>query len=264
MTSFKESLKDAVRQMAFRTSIDNLKKRGVQQVNVLGMDRIVGLVEAAVHKSLKSRLAGIEREAVADATKAEFVRLLRSNEDLQRQKSEIEEQKDRVEEEVDRLRLELSKRQQELQLRLESDVLAVASRYEGENAEIQKKVGDVMRSLAGSGQLPLADAELRVVELVMDIVNAERKTAEEARAAARDREVDLLQRRITKLNDSLSQTEHQLREVAAMKHIDDGISSIYREVQGVAVGDHHAGKKKELMAEIFKANMKLQKRDRGD
>jgi hypothetical protein len=87
MTGFKETLKDAVRQMSFRTSLDNLKKKGVQQVNVLGIDRIIALIEAAVHRSLKSRLVGVEREAVADATKAEFLRLLRSNEDLQREKS---------------------------------------------------------------------------------------------------------------------------------------------------------------------------------
>ena len=38
--SFKETLKDAVRQMSFRTSLDSLKKKGVQQVSVLGIDRI--------------------------------------------------------------------------------------------------------------------------------------------------------------------------------------------------------------------------------
>ena len=45
-----------------------------------------------------------------------------------------------------------------------------------------------------------------------------------------------------------------------MKSIDGGISSIYRDVQGVAADDAHQGKKKELMAEIFKANLKLQRK----
>ena len=52
MTGFKETLKDAVRQMSFRTSLDKLKKKGVQNVNVLGIDRIISLIEAAVHRSL--------------------------------------------------------------------------------------------------------------------------------------------------------------------------------------------------------------------
>ena len=96
--------------------------------------------------------------------------------------------------------------------------------------------------------------------LVMDVVSGERKEAEEARRALHDREVDTLQRRIKKLSESLDQTEHRLQAVAAMKSIDGGISSIYREVQGVSLEDAHAGKKKELMAEIFKANLKLQKK----
>jgi len=257
---FKESLKDAVRQMSFRTSLDSLKKKGVQQVNVLGIDRIIALIEAAVHRGLKSRLAGVEREAVADATKAEFLRLLRTNEDLQREKSEIERQRDRVEEEVDQLRRELTAQKQALELKLEEGALSTANRYEGENTEIAAKVREVLRALAATGGTKLADAEDLVMALVMDIVNAERGSADEARRALRDREVDVLQRRIKKLAESLDATEQRLQSVAAMKSIDPGISSVYREVQGLDMADAHVGKKRELMAEIFRANLALQKR----
>jgi Skp family chaperone for outer membrane proteins len=260
MANFKETLKDAVRQMSFRTSLDSLKKKGVQQVSVLGIDRIIALVEAAVHRSLRSHLVGIEREAVADATKAEFVRLLRSNEDLQRQKSEVEQQKERAEEEIDVLRRDLASQQQALQIKLEQGALSVANRYEGENAAIAKKVSDVLQALAGNQGLSVTAAEEKVMELVMDVVSGERKAAETARAALRDREVDTLQRRITKLNESLGLTERRLLEVAAMKNIDNGISSVYREVQGLSDADAQQGKKKELMADIFKANLKLQKK----
>jgi hypothetical protein len=259
VAGFKESLKDAVRQMSFRTSLDNLKKKGVQQVSVLGIDRIIALIEAAVHRSLKTRLLGVERDAVADATKAEFLRLLRTNEDLQRQKSEIERQKERVEEEVDQLRRDLMQERRELDLKMEQGALTAANRYEGENAQIARKVTEVMRALAGTGSISVATAEERVMALVMDFINAERSEAEEARRALRDREIDTLQRRIKKLAESLDQTETRLQRVAAMKSIDPGISSIYREVQGVDFGDSQADKKKELMAEIFKANLKLQK-----
>ncbi|MBL9078894.1 MAG: hypothetical protein JNL08_15415 [Planctomycetes bacterium] len=260
MSGFKETLKDAVRQMSFRTSLDSLKKKGVQQVNVLGIDRIIALIEAAVHRSLKSRLVGVEREAVADATKAEFLRMLRTNEDLQRQKSEIERQKEMVEDEVDQLRREIASQQQALELRLEEGALSMAARYEGENAAIAAKVHEVLKALAAAGSSSITDAEERVMALVMDIVSVERQSADEARRALRDREVDTLQRRIKKLSESLDLTEQRLQSVAAMKSLDGGISSIYREVQGVDFGDVQAGKKKELMAEIFKANLKLQKK----
>lgn len=260
MAGFKETLKDAVRQMSFRTSLDSLKKKGVQQVNVLGIDRIIGLIEAAVHRSLRSHLVGIEREAVADATKEEFLRLLRTNEDLQRQKTEIERQKERAEEEIDQLRREIAAGHRELELKLEQGALAVANRYEGENAAIAKKVSEVMQALVGSGALTVGAAEEKVVELVMDVVTAERKAADAARAELRDREVENLQRRIRKLTESLGDTERRLQDVAALKDVEGGISSIYREVQGVRTGDGQAGKKKELMAEIFKANLELQKK----
>jgi hypothetical protein len=267
VSGFKETLKDAVRQMAFRTSLDSLKKKGVQQVNVLGIDRIIALIEAAVHRSLKSRLVGADREAVADATKAEFLRLLRSNEDLQRQKSEIEQLRERAEEEIDQLRRELAERRQALRLRLEQDALDLANRYDGENRVIAQKVSDVVRALLQSPETPASDLESRLMELVMDVVSGERKTADEARRALRDREVENLQRRISKLNDTLATTEKRLQHVAAQKDVERGISSIYREVQGVDGADSQAGRKKELMADIFRANLQLQKKtkpsDRG-
>jgi len=256
VANFKDSLKQAVRQMSFKTSVDSLKKRGVQEVSVLGIDRIVALVEQAVSRSLRTRLGGIEREAVADATKAEFLRLLRNNEDLQRQKSEIERQKEAVEEELDALRRELGERQQDLQLRLQEGALDVATRYEGENAAIAARVGEVLAALQRQGG---ADVEGRIVELVMELVSGERQAAEVARSALRDREVENLQRRIHKLNESLGQTEKRLQQVAATRQVDQGISSVYREVQGVSPEDQHRERKKELMSEIFKANLALHK-----
>lgn len=260
MTDFKQSLRDAVRQLSFRTSLDSLKKKGVQQVNVLGLDRITSLIEAAVHKSLKSRLVGAEREQIADATKSEFVRLLRTNEDLQRQKSEVERQRERAEEELDALRRELAQQQKALQVELSRDGLELANRYGAENAAIARKVSEVVQAFAQGGPASTSSLEQRVMELVMHVVSAERDTAEEARRALRDREVDTMQRRIKKLNDSLAATEHRLQQVAALKTVDGGISSMYREVQGIGVDDAHAGRKKDLMGAIFKANLDLQRK----
>ncbi|MGE3171127.1 MAG: hypothetical protein AB7O97_00790 [Planctomycetota bacterium] len=259
MAGFREALKQAVRQIAFRTDLDSLKRQGVEQVSVLGIDRIVALVEEAVHRSLKSRLVGIEREAVADATKSEFLRLLRTNQDLQREKSELERLKERAEDEVDQLRRELGAEKQALEQRLQWNSLADTSRYEGENAAIAVKVRDMIGHMFDDG----ADATVlrdRVLALVIDTVDKERRSADQARRALRDREVENLQRRIEKLTQSLDTTEHRLRQVAAMKNIDDGISSIYREVQGLSAEAADFGKKKELMSAIFQANMRLQKR----
>jgi hypothetical protein len=94
----------------------------------------------------------------------------------------------------------------------------------------------------------------------MDVVAAERRSSELARQSLHDREVDTLRRRVEKLSGTLELTERRLKEVAAMRSIDDGISSMYREVQGLRHGDLQVTRKRELMAEIFQANLRLQKK----
>lgn len=264
MSGFKETLKDALRQVSFRTSVEKLRKKGIQEVSVLGLDRIVGLVEAAVHRSLRTRLMGIEREAVAESTKAEFLRLLRSHEDLQREKSEIERARERAEEEIDQMRRELTQKQSALQDRLERGSVDQANRYVGEDAAIAAKVTEVIGAIASESDTASHEVlNERLMALVMDVVSAERQSADGARKELQDREVGILQRRIKKLSDTLSSTEQRLVKATAVKDFDTGISSIYREVQGLNTADTQAAKKKELMADIFRANLALQKRSKG-
>lgn len=263
MADFKDTLKKAVRQMSFRTSVDKLKKKGVQSVNVLGIDRIISLIEAAVHRSLKSRLVGIERDAVAKSTKTEFLRLLRSNNDLKLAKSKVEQDRERAEEEIDQMRRELGEKRNQLEVKLDEDAVEMATRYDGENSEIVKKVAAVVSSLVESGDGGQEAVQGRLMELVMDIVSGERRQAETARKALHDREIQTLQRRITKLGNTLNETETKLTKITAIKTVDTGISSIYREVQGVDKGVGHSDKKKELMANLFMANLELQKRGKG-
>lgn len=252
MVDLKRSLKEAVKKLAYSTSVDQLKKRGVKRVSVLGLDRIVSLVEEAVHRSLQHRLLSSEREAVVDATKEEFLRLLKSNEELR-------EKQERSQEEADNLRIELQRLRQQLDERLEEARVQALSSYDGENAAILEKVRMVVGSLQAH-ELPPRQLQERVLELVMDVVAGERREVEAAQAAVRDREIDLLQRRISKLTQSLETTEQRLTQVSAMKDVEEGLSSIYREVQGLRDEGQRAEKKKELMAGIFAANLQLQKK----
>lgn len=250
MASLKSSLKDAVRRLAFSTSVDQLKKRGVKNVNVVGLDRIVQLIEEAVHRSLKTRLLVGDRMAVADATKEEFLRLLRTNEELQQHKA-------RAEEETESLRLELTRLRQDLAAKLAMAEASQRADYVKQDEAIRDLIGAAMQEAGGVGTEGL---ESRVLELVMHVVQSERRVSEAAQEAARDRDVSLLQRRIEKLSASLESTEKQLREVSSRKDVDAGIASVFREVQGLAEDDNQFGKKKELMAGIFAANLQLQKK----
>lgn len=101
----------------------------------------------------------------------------------------------------------------------------------------------------------LAQANAEIMRL-----SAERsvstETAEDAETYKR--EVDQLHRRIAKLSSSLEMTEKEIARLRKLKNVDDGIESIYREVQGLDDGDARAEVKKELMGAIFQANMHLQ------
>lgn len=66
-----------------------------------------------------------------------------------------------------------------------------------------------------------------------------------------------LERRVSKLGHLLEVTEGELKRVASMKSVDTGISSIYRNVQGLDDGAENAELKREMMKSIFEANKAL-------
>lgn len=79
-----------------------------------------------------------------------------------------------------------------------------------------------------------------------------------AEAESYKREVEQLNRRLAKLTASLELTEQEIVRLRQLKDVDDGVQSIYREVQGLDTSDARNEIKKELMGEIFKANLHLQ------
>ena len=252
------SLKDLVKKLAYSTSVDALKKDGVDRVNVLGMDRIVFLIESAVKRSLQFKLVSMERDQVAAATKAEFLRSLQSNDDLQREYSEVRQRKEEAEAEIDRLRRELAAQERNLEHKLEAAQSAARVRYHGEDSAIEERVGGLLGEWSSSDH----SQELRdeVLGVVMEIIQNERRDAIGAREAVRDKEVSNLERRIAKLKTALSDTEGKLTQITAARHIDDGISSIYKEVQGLRDTEQHFERKQALMGDIFRANARLRGR----
>lgn len=256
MAGFGKSIRDAVRKLSYNTSVDQLKKRGVNRVNVMGMDRMASLIEEAVQRSLRNKLLSLDREEVAAATKDEFMRLLRSNEELEKEQSELRRLKDQAEQEVDRLRRDLAEQERQLEAKLKLAETEVQASYAGEDQDIAKRLNTLLTGLSqAKGQ---KDIHEKVLAMVMDIVRGQRREALKAKESARDQEVQHLQRRIEKLSTSLETTEQQLVKITAVRDIDDGISSVYREVQGLSKDDRQYTHKKALMSNIFAANKELQ------
>lgn len=95
-------------------------------------------------------------------------------------------------------------------------------------------------------------------------LEAQRALAAEAEALRdrlqnRDREMDVLQRRLAKVNALLDDAESELAARRRGKPGDDGIESIYRNVQGLDEEDEQREKKGSLMRSIFDANLDLKR-----
>lgn len=251
------SLQEAVRKIAFKTSVDKLKKRGVKSVNVLGLDRIVSLIEEATSRSLRHRLLAGDRAAIANATKEEFLRLLRNNQELKKSRQDLEAEKESAVEDATTLRNELLELTRQLKDRLRSAGEQAQSRYQGEDSEILELIDILYRDSLQSGDL--GQFKQRMIDLLFASLERERRVAVATTEAAKDKEVDLLQRRIAKLAERLRITEGQLTHISAAGPGDQGTASVYREVQGLDPNALFFEKKKELMDGIFKANLQLQK-----
>ncbi|NUP97621.1 MAG: hypothetical protein HUU28_15790, partial [Planctomycetaceae bacterium] len=123
-------------------------------------------------------------------------------------------------------------------------------------------LGDKIRELFGLGELDreiLVRIEREVVASALREMNEQlERTTREHRSEAQER-IELLERRIAKLSESLGMTEAELQRVMTAKSIDPGVASIYKSVQGLSATAVQAELKKTLMSKIFEANVELQK-----
>ena len=126
------------------------------------------------------------------------------------------------------------------------------------------------RPARAAAPAPVSPPEPRVVEPVVREAEVEQVQAPElepepaarealsARERAQRREIDLLNRRLDMVRALLEEREDELRGLLAVKAVDPGLASEYREVQGLEDGARHAALKRQLMAAIFEANLVLQ------
>ena len=216
------------------------------------------LIEVAVNRTLMERTIGglseSEKRFVIDEAQERFNESLQSMQALRKSRADAQTQRDEVEEGLAHLRQELGPRR------------GFVEQFEQEgpdpdDAEHLKALRLRMqaRLLPIFDRLPPGGPTLRATALeLLALFEEERDRALEQQRAGLVDEIDQLERRITKLLKSLEDTEKVLERIAAAKDLDVGIESIYRNVQGLGTADDQVEKKKEMMAVIFEANLKLQ------
>lgn len=254
-------LKNLLRGLSRRTSVEELRRKGVERVSVVGLDRIVRLIEEAMRASVRSQVPYMEQDRIVAETRETFLR--RMNEpartDAQREAAELESRKQAAEEELQRLREEVTSQRQELEERLAT---VRESGLDGDHVSdslLQQRVRELFEQLAATATEDLATIQAAVQSLLQECLGEERERLAADAQATVARDVDLLQRRLDKVTKALEEAEYSLVHAVRPEDVDEGIASIYRSVQGLRGSDPRANQKKGLLDDIFTANLKLQK-----
>lgn len=161
-----------------------------------------------------------------------------------------------VERELDRLRVEVEGQIQEIQefqTKLFGDL---DNKDELWGNQLVNKVIELFRR-----EPEKSEGVLRVEKEVIALLKAElavwRETSTAGRMIESQRQIEMLERRVLKLTESLGLTEAELQRVASMKNIDLGLASIYRTVQGLRGSEQNAEQKREMLKNIFESNVAL-------
>ncbi|MBI5361630.1 MAG: diguanylate cyclase [Planctomycetes bacterium] len=163
-----------------------------------------------------------------------------------------------AEAELEQLRDELAERKKSFE-----EQHAVLQEEVSEIGGLQKaEVLDRLQALfAGVARTDaIAELERQVLAVAAKELFEERQKAIQKTVDEHKRQIDQLERRIAKLTQILGVTEEELKRVMAMKAIDSGVASIFREVQGLTASEEQGETKKAMMSAIFEANLAFQKR----
>lgn len=270
-------IREAIKEKTERVPLRALEKRGFRSVQVLDMRTIERIVHEAVTRCLDLRRetlgAGERAELEADA-KQEFLKLLAEHKKVVAQKTEIERAREALSAQVDTLREELARQQEALRAARDRRLAGAGEfslspeSFAEMESKIRKLFGTLISqerrlSLAEAGPQALrglSELEREIAALLDRLMADERAKLLGKEKQAHEEKVQLLERRIEKLNKALEDTEGALRQVIAAKSIDPGIASIYDKVQGLAADALNYERKKELLKQVFEENLVLQKK----
>jgi diguanylate cyclase (GGDEF)-like protein len=130
--------------------------------------------------------------------------------------------------------------------------------YRDRLEELMEKDGNLEQAASKLAEEIMARA-MREVEAAGQAAS-ESQGLPDSKEVGYQREIENLQRRITKLTNSLGITEGEIIRLRKSPDVEAGVASLYRNVQGLNVGDVRAELKKDLMSAIFEANLNLKRK----
>ena len=248
-----EQLTDVVRRWAKPTTPEDLKRRGVKRVRSISLSRVASLIEKAVNRTMMARTLGdfpMDAEGFSVAARSEFMRLVSDNPSTREDPLESQ-----AASALARLKREVAERRREVEQQRRT-LETVGGAVGAGDEELERKLRDLFAHWGGSRADP-SPLEREVIRLAVAELRNERGRNERARLEDAQKEIELLERRISKLNRLLEQTEAELQKAIRERKIDPGLASIYETVQGLDEMDEHYARKSELMHAIFAANLQM-------
>jgi hypothetical protein len=250
------AITDAVRRWARPTTVEELQARGVRKVRTVSMTRIAGLLEKAVNRALVARTIGDlgdDTDSFSRAARAEFVKMVKTGEAVE----SVEDETSPAEagSALDRLKLELRERRAVLQEQQTELTNETAIEGPGDQ-KLEAKLKRLFQAWGGDPEKP-TPLEQDVLRVAVVELQAERRRGRQALIDDHRKQMDTLERRVTKLSGVLESTQAELRTALSREFEDPGVGSVYNDVQGLAGDDSKYEKKTALMASIFEANLEL-------
>lgn len=259
--SLSSSLTDLLREHAVDVPVARFREAGRQSVRVLSRARIEQLVTVALMRTLEAAsLTDEQREEIQTAAHLETMRLLARNSDLERVAHRLQQEKAALQRNLKQLEVGLRVSEQELR---EAERRATEDGREEIEARLVAKLDELVEAAASTARQSPEEAEQAVIELGGSLkgrllADFRASIDDVHKSAANDEEVEILRRRVQKLNASLDEAQGAMRELQSNQGgSSDGIASVYREAQGLRGTEPEYDQRMDLMKQIFDLNRRI-------
>ena len=257
------SLARLFRDRAKPTSLRKLKREGYSTVPVLDISQLEELVGLALERVIMETSDDpVQGRKLAKNAQVEFLKLLGNPASLVRAGDQLTQEKAFLEENLQAVRASLTQAREDLQHQAEQQDSELLQELED---RLQASLTAIFGQTSGqhlensAGETDLATLQNPVKETVMDLMKSllarSRQDSEGSGA-----KVELLERRVRKLNASLDEARSMLDRLRNKRIAEEeGVASVYSEVQGLRGDEQHLEQRRKLLSEVFQLNLDIRK-----
>ncbi len=258
-----------IKQASTRIRVDQLVKKGTKYLSLLSKRKIDELVNQSVQNIIQKHRAvtsGVAPETLEKESKEEFNELLTEFKKTSEAKNQLAQTKESLDIELDELRKELDKQRGVTDGKLTEDAeKALVLGFKEFEIELEKLVVGVFdrrKLILENSETPEAVAEMgeiqsRLQAMISKLVGLERERFMTEGGYSRDREIELLERRIAKLHEQIASMEKALKTITNSKvYSNTQIQNVLRQC-GLYEEDKNYEKKKEMVKVLLTQNLDL-------